>query len=91
MGVLLWIILIGFVAGSIARLLLPGPKRPKGFIVSTLLGIAGALLATLIGHAIGLYSAYRGAGFVGATVGALIILFIWHRLVAMDIIRDHGL
>ena len=91
MGVLLWIVVIGFVAGVIARLLMPGPNKPKGFLVSTLLGIAGALLASLAGHAVGFYRLHQGAGFIGATVGALVILFVWHRLVAAKIITDHGL
>jgi uncharacterized membrane protein YeaQ/YmgE (transglycosylase-associated protein family) len=91
MGVLLWVIIIGFVAGVIARFLMPGPNKPKGFVVSTLLGIAGALLATLAGRAVGIYAAHQGAGFIGATVGALVILFIWHQLVAANIITEHGL
>jgi uncharacterized membrane protein YeaQ/YmgE (transglycosylase-associated protein family) len=91
MGVLLYIMVVGFVAGVIARLLMPGPNTPKGFVVTTLLGIAGALLATFAGRAIGLYRYHQGAGFIGATVGALLILFVWHRLVAANIISDHGL
>jgi uncharacterized membrane protein YeaQ/YmgE (transglycosylase-associated protein family) len=90
MRVLLFIILIGFVAGTIARLLMPGPNKPKGFILTTLLGVAGAFLATIIGHYLGIYRPYRGAEFIGATIGALVILFIWHRLVAWRIIPDHG-
>ncbi|HZT26105.1 MAG TPA: GlsB/YeaQ/YmgE family stress response membrane protein [Pseudolabrys sp.] len=90
MGVLIWICIIGFVAGVIARLLMPGPNTPKGFVLTTVLGIAGAFLATFIGHAAGLYGPHQGAGVIGATVGAVIILFIWHRLVAMKIIPDHG-
>ena len=91
MGVFLWIVLIGFVAGIIARLIMPGENKPKGFILTTALGIAGALLASFIGTAAGFYRPGEGAGFIGATVGALIILFIWHRLVAARIIPDHGL
>jgi uncharacterized membrane protein YeaQ/YmgE (transglycosylase-associated protein family) len=91
MGVLVWILLIGFVAGFVARLLVPGPNKPKGFIVTIVLGVAGALLATFTGHAMGFYRYHQSAGFIGATVGALIILFIWHRLVAANIISDHGL
>jgi len=91
MGVLLYIVIIGFVAGIIARFLMPGPNTPKGFAVTTLIGIAGALLATFAGHAIGIYRYHQGAGFVGATAGALIILFVWHRLVAANKIPDHGL
>ena len=91
MGVLLWIGLIGFVAGIIARVLMPGPNKPKGFVVTTVLGIAGAFLATIVGDAAGLYRPGQGAGLIGATVGALVILFIWNRLVASRVIPDHGL
>ena len=91
MGVFLWIVLIGFVAGVIARLLMPGPNTPKGFFVTTILGIAGALLASFVGEAIGWYRPGQGAGLIGATIGAMVILFAWHRLVAYEIIPDHGL
>ena len=91
MGVLLVIIIIGFVAGVIARLLMHGPNKPKGFVLTTLLGIAGAMLASFLGHELGIYRAYQGAGVIGATVGALLILVIWHRLVAWRVIPDHGL
>ena len=90
MGVLLWIVLIGFIAGIIARLLMPGPNKPKGFVVTTVLGIAGAFLATVVGDAAGLYRPGQGAGLIGATVGALVILFVWNRLVASRVIPDHG-
>jgi len=90
MGVLLWIAIIGFVAGIIARLLMPGPNTPKGFVVTTILGVAGAFLATIVGDAAGLYRPGQGAGLVGATIGALIILFVWNRLVASGTIPDHG-
>ena len=90
MGVLLWIGLIGFVAGIIARVLMPGPNKPIGFVVTTVLGIAGAFLATIVGDAAGLYRPGQGAGLIGATVGALVILFIWNRLVASRVIPDHG-
>jgi uncharacterized membrane protein YeaQ/YmgE (transglycosylase-associated protein family) len=91
MAGLLWITLIGFVAGTIARLLMPGPNTPKGFVLTTVLGIAGAFLATFAGDAAGWYRPHQFAGFVGAAVGALVILFIWHRLVIWRIIPDHGL
>jgi uncharacterized membrane protein YeaQ/YmgE (transglycosylase-associated protein family) len=90
MGVFLWIVVIGFVAGIIARLLMPGPNTPKGFVVTTILGMAGAILATIVGDAAGLYRPGQGAGLVGATVGALVILFVWNRLVASGTIPDHG-
>jgi uncharacterized membrane protein YeaQ/YmgE (transglycosylase-associated protein family) len=87
---IVWIILIGFVAGIIARLLSPGPNNPSGFILTTIIGIVGAFLATFIGQAIGWYRADQGAGFIGATVGAVIVLFIWNRLVAARVISDPG-
>jgi uncharacterized membrane protein YeaQ/YmgE (transglycosylase-associated protein family) len=90
MGHILWIIIIGFVAGIIARLLAPGPNNPAGFILTTLLGIAGAFVATWIGQAVGWYRMDQGAGLIGAVVGALVVLFIWHRLVARGTISDPG-
>ena len=89
MGII-WIIVIGFVAGIIARLLSPGPNNPSGFIFTTVLGIVGAFVATFIGQAIGWYRADQGAGFIGATVGAVIVLFVWNRLVAAHVIADPG-
>lgn len=88
MSGILWIIFVGFVAGIIARMLSPGPNNPSGFILTTLLGIAGAFLATWIGQAIGHYGSGQGAGFITATIGALIVLFIWNRLVARGTIPD---
>jgi uncharacterized membrane protein YeaQ/YmgE (transglycosylase-associated protein family) len=87
----LWIIIIGFVAGILARLLAPGPNNPNGFILTTVLGVAGAFLATFIGQAIGWYHADQGAGFIAATIGAVVVLFIWHRLVASGRVSDPGL
>jgi uncharacterized membrane protein YeaQ/YmgE (transglycosylase-associated protein family) len=88
MSGLLWIIVVGFVAGIIARLISPGANDPKGFILTTALGIAGAFLATFIGQTIGWYRADQGAGFIAATIGALLVLFIWNRLVVSGRIRD---
>jgi uncharacterized membrane protein YeaQ/YmgE (transglycosylase-associated protein family) len=88
MSGIIWIIVVGFVAGIIARMLSPGPNNPSGFILTTLLGIAGAFLATWIGQAIGYYGTAQGAGFITATVGALVVLFIWNRLVARGTIPD---
>ena len=90
MSGILWIIIVGFVAGIIARLLSPGPNNPSGFILTTVLGIAGAFLATFIGQAIGHYGPDQGAGFITATIGALVVLFIWNRLVASRVISDPG-
>jgi uncharacterized membrane protein YeaQ/YmgE (transglycosylase-associated protein family) len=87
---ILLIIVIGFVAGLIARWLAPGPNNPSGFIVTTLIGIAGAFLATFIGQTIGWYRLDQGAGLIGATVGAVAVLFVWHRLVSRGTISDPG-
>lgn len=87
---ILWIILIGFIAGLIARVLAPGPNNPSGFILTTLLGIVGAFLATFVGQAVGWYRLDQGAGLIGATVGAVVVLFVWHRLVSNRVIADPG-
>ena len=87
---MLWIVIVGFVAGILARLISPGPNKPGGFILTIVLGIAGAFLATWIGQTIGWYHADQGAGFIGATIGALLVLFIWNRLVASGTIGDPG-
>jgi uncharacterized membrane protein YeaQ/YmgE (transglycosylase-associated protein family) len=73
----LWTILIGFFAGLIAKWIHPGPKEPSGFILTTILGILGAFVATYLGQAIGWYRADQSAGLIGAVVGAVIILAIW--------------
>lgn len=90
MSGILWIIVVGFIAGIVARLLSPGQNNPAGFILTTVLGIAGAFLATFIGQAIGHYGPDQGAGFVTATIGALVVLFIWNRLLASRVISDPG-
>ncbi len=77
---ILWTIIIGFVAGAIAKFLHPGPNEPSGFILTTILGIVGALAATYVGQAIGWYQAGEGAGLVGAIVGAVIVLVVWGLL-----------
>jgi uncharacterized membrane protein YeaQ/YmgE (transglycosylase-associated protein family) len=87
---IIWIVVVGFVAGIIARFLSPGPNNPSGFILTTALGIAGAFLATFIGQSVGWYSVNQGAGFIAATVGAIVVLFIWNRLVAHRVVRDPG-
>ena len=66
------------------------PNNPSGFILTTVLGIVGAFLATWIGQAIGHYGPDQGAGFIMATIGALIVLFIWNRLVHHGVISDPG-
>ena len=87
---MLWVLLVGLIAGVLARLISPGPNNPGGFILTIVLGVAGAFLATFIGQMIGWYHADQGAGFIAATVGALLVLFIWNRLVARGAISDPG-
>ena len=70
-------IIIGFVAGVIAKLVAPGDKEPQGFILTTILGIVGAFAATYLGQAIGWYGPAQNAGFIGAIVGAVLILLVW--------------
>jgi uncharacterized membrane protein YeaQ/YmgE (transglycosylase-associated protein family) len=74
---IIWTIIIGFIAGVIAKFVTPGKNEPSGFILTTILGIVGAFLATYLGQAIGWYRADEGAGLIGAVVGAIIILVIW--------------
>lgn len=76
MGIL-WTIIIGFVAGIIAKFIMPGDNEPSGFILTTILGIVGAFVATWLGQALGWYSANQGAGLIGAVVGAIIVLFVY--------------
>ena len=74
----IWTIIIGFVAGIIAKFLHPGSSNePSGFILTTALGIVGAFVATYLGQAVGWYRAGEGAGFIGAVVGAIIVLAVW--------------
>jgi uncharacterized membrane protein YeaQ/YmgE (transglycosylase-associated protein family) len=76
MGII-WTIIIGFVAGIVAKLIMPGENEPSGFILTTILGVVGAFVATFLGQALGWYSAGEGAGLIGAIVGAVIVLAIW--------------
>jgi len=85
---MLYVLIVGFVAGLLARFLSPGPNNPSGFIMTIVLGIIGAFLATFVGQAIGHYGPDQGAGFITATIGAIVVLFIWNRLVASGTIRD---
>ena len=76
---ILWVILIGLVAGALARLIVPGTE-PGGFIVSIILGIVGALVATWLGKVIGWYKEGESAGLIGATVGAILLLVVYHLI-----------
>ncbi len=88
-----WIIqlvVIGFAVGLAAKFLTPGPKRPSGFILTTALGIAGAYLATLIGRAVHWLETNEIAGILEMIAGAIVVTFIWNRLVAHGVIRNWG-
>ena len=79
MGII-WSIIIGFIAGLVAKFLMPG-RDPGGFIITTLLGIVGAVVATYLGQAVGWYRPGEGAGFIGAVVGAVILLAIYRLVI----------
>ena len=79
---LIWTIIIGFVAGVIAKFLMPGDNEPSGFILTTILGIVGAFVATFLGQSLGWYQAGQGAGLIGAVVGAIIVLFAYNAMAA---------
>ena len=73
----IWTIIIGFVAGIVAKFIMPGSNEPSGFIMTTILGIVGAFVASYLGQALGWYAPGEGAGFIGAIVGAVILLLVW--------------
>ncbi|KQY98383.1 hypothetical protein ASD45_20880 [Pseudolabrys sp. Root1462] len=74
---IIWTIIIGFLAGVVAKFISPGPNEPSGFILTTILGIIGAFVATWLGQQIGWYQPGQAAGFIGAVVGAIIVLVVW--------------
>ena len=76
MGII-WTIVIGFVAGVIAKFVMPGNNEPSGFILTAVLGIVGAFVATFLGQALGWYRPGEGAGLIGAVVGAVIVLLVY--------------
>lgn len=75
----IWTIIIGFLAGLLARALTPG-SQPAGFILTTALGIGGSILATYVGQSIGLYQAGQLGGFIAAVVGAVVLLLVYGML-----------
>ena len=79
MGII-WTIVIGFLAGLVAKFISPGPNEPSGFILTTILGIIGAVVATYLGQAMGWYAPGQGAGFIGAVVGAIVVLTVWSMM-----------
>jgi len=74
---IIWTIIIGFLAGVLAKFFMPGKNEPSGFIMTTILGIVGAFVASYLGQALGWYGPGEGAGLIGAVVGAVIVLFVW--------------
>jgi len=76
MGII-WTIIIGFIVGVIAKFFMPGDNEPKGFILTTILGVVGAVVSTYLGQMVGWYRAGESAGFIGAIVGAVILLFVY--------------
>ena len=76
MGIL-WTIIIGFLAGIIAKFIMPGNNEPAGFILTAILGIVGAFVATFLGQSLGWYRPGEGAGLIGAVVGAIIVLLVY--------------
>ena len=87
MGII-WTIIIGLVAGIVAKFIVPGSKtEPSGFVLTAILGIVGAIVATYLGQAVGWYEPGEGAGFIGAIVGAVIILLVWGFVAARSATR----
>ena len=76
---IIWAIIIGLIVGIVAKLLMPG-RDPGGFIITALLGIVGALVATFLGQAMGIYAAGQSAGFIGAVIGAIVVLLVYHLI-----------
>jgi uncharacterized membrane protein YeaQ/YmgE (transglycosylase-associated protein family) len=74
---IIWTIIIGFLAGVIAKFIMPGDNEPSGFILTTILGIVGAVVASYLGQAVGWYQPGEGAGLIGAVVGAIIVLLVY--------------
>jgi len=75
---LIWVVIIGAIAGFIAKWISPSPNNPEGFILTTILGIVGSVVASYLGQALHLYGPDEGAGLIGAVIGAIIVLAIWH-------------
>jgi len=76
---LLWVAIIGLIVGAVAKFLMPG-KDPGGIWITMLLGIAGSLVATYLGQAVGWYQAGQSAGFIMSVIGALVLLFVYHLI-----------
>jgi uncharacterized membrane protein YeaQ/YmgE (transglycosylase-associated protein family) len=76
---IIWAIIIGFLVGIVAKFLMPG-RDPGGFFITAILGIVGALVATFLGQALGLYADGQSAGFIASVIGAIIVLAVYHMV-----------
>ena len=74
-------IIFGLIVGIIAKFIMPGPNEPSGFILTAILGIVGAFVATFLGQAIGWYGPNDGAGWIASIIGAIIVLFVYGMIV----------
>ncbi|POR49938.1 GlsB/YeaQ/YmgE family stress response membrane protein [Bosea psychrotolerans] len=83
MGIV-WTIVVGFIAGIVAKFIMPGPNEPSGFVLTTILGIIGAFVATYLGQSLGWYAPGQGAGLIGAIVGAIVVLLVWGMISGRD-------
>lgn len=77
---MIWTIVIGLLAGIIAKFIHSGPNAPSGFVLTALLGVVGAFVFTFLGRMVGFYGANDGAGLIGAVIGAVIVLAVWGAL-----------
>ncbi len=76
---MLWTIIIGLIAGVIAKVIMPGPNEPKGLVMTALVGVVGAILASYVGQAMNWYADGEGASFIASIVGAIVVLAIYGR------------
>jgi uncharacterized membrane protein YeaQ/YmgE (transglycosylase-associated protein family) len=74
---IIWAIVIGFIVGIVAKFLMPG-RDPGGFIITALLGIVGAVVATFLGQAMGFYGPNENAGFIASVIGAIVVLLLYN-------------
>ncbi|MBV8455872.1 MAG: GlsB/YeaQ/YmgE family stress response membrane protein [Acetobacteraceae bacterium] len=77
---IIWAIIIGAIAGFVARWISPSPHNPQGFILTTVLGVIGSVVATFLGRAVHWYGPNQGAGLIASIIGAVIVLAVWHRV-----------
>ena len=81
LGQVIWAIIVGAIAGSVARWISPSPRNPQGFVWTIVLGIIGSEVATFIGRRINWFGPQQHAGIIASIVGALIVLGVWHIIV----------